>query len=79
VVLLIVTVSGCAHYMDHGTVVDKNYRPGYSTFVYCGKGCFVPVYNPPKWVLQLRSGDEIGIHEVSSGQYDRYQIGDPYP
>lgn len=65
--------------MDHGVVTDKTHRSAWTQWTYCGKGCYIPIHHQESWTLHLRDSDQTGDHDVTETEYNRYEIGDPYP
>lgn len=64
-----------------GTIVDKNYHAGYTTYIAQKVGSvtvMTPIYNPPSWSMRVKTGDKTVNVEVSSGMYDDMHIGQPF-
>jgi hypothetical protein len=77
-ILATIVLSGCGHELPRGTVIGKSHQAAYTSWVFTGK-VLIPIAVPERWILQLRSGDETGTHEVIESEWGRYQVGDIYP
>lgn len=57
--------------LTEGIVTNKWYFPGYSSCT--DKGC---EYNPARWIVNIRNGEDSDSWYVSESYYDSVHIGD---
>jgi len=78
-VLAALMLSACSNASGHGEVINKDYTPGYTTFILSGK-VMVPMYNPPSWQMDVyENEDDHGWVSVDETTYHQYEIGDEFP
>ncbi len=77
---LTLLLSACGSSISEGNITAKVIEPGYwyTTYVYCGKGCMVPVmhYDDQDWRFDLSFADKTGYVYVTEETFDSYAVGD---
>lgn len=64
--------------VKEGTVTDKQYHAGYTTYIYSGKVMF-PSYHPEGWSLKIEKENKSIWITVDQVTYHNYEIGSYYP
>lgn len=73
---LALTLTGCGKWYGEGTVLEKEYQPGYTYYISCGKSSMCPAYQPECYWMKVRAKD--GEHDgcIRPKLWEDHEIGD---
>lgn len=71
---------GCSSGPATGTITKKEYIPesSYTTMMYCGQNCWMPVINtdPECYKLNLKNNDKTGSVCIDENRWKTVKVGD---